>query len=147
VQTWRFYNSRAEIENRIKELKDDFAADGFCLQSFYGTEAAFRLICFLFNLVTEFKREVIQDEAPRLSTLRTKVLVIGAIMGREGRHPLLRLGLRDRWRQHFALLLERIASSRFQMWRSSPTTCKTLGSGRGNRAVQPGYSALALVPN
>ena len=30
-------------------------------------------------------------------------------MGREGRHPLLRLALRDRWRQHFALLLERIA--------------------------------------
>jgi hypothetical protein len=22
VQTWRFYNSRAEIENRIKELKE-----------------------------------------------------------------------------------------------------------------------------
>src|SRR6266436_7728290 len=110
VQTWRFYDSRAEIENRIKELKEDFGADGFCLQSFYGTEAAFRLICFLFNLVAEFKRDVTQDEAPRLSTLRTKVLVIGAIMGSEGRHAVLRLGLRDRWRQHFAVLLERIAA-------------------------------------
>jgi hypothetical protein len=56
-----------------------------------------------------FKRDVTQDEAPRLSTLRTKVLVIGAIMGSEGRHAVLRLGLRDRWRQHFAVLLERIA--------------------------------------
>src|SRR5438105_3708659 len=73
VQTWRFYNSRAAIENRIKELKEDFGAGGFCLQSFYGTEAAFRLICFLFNLVAQFKREVTQDEAPRLSTLRTKI--------------------------------------------------------------------------
>jgi hypothetical protein len=24
VQTWRFYNSRGESENRLKELKDDF---------------------------------------------------------------------------------------------------------------------------
>lgn len=110
VATWRFYNSRAESENRIKELKEDFGADGFCLQSFDGTEAAFRLICFLFNLIAEFKREVIQNEAPRLSTLRTQVLVIGAILGREGRHTVLRLGLRERWRQRFAALLERIAA-------------------------------------
>lgn len=110
VATWRFYNSRAESENRIKELKEDFGADGFCLQSFDGTEAAFRLICFLFNLVAEFKREVIQDQAPRLSTLRTQVLVIGAILGREGRYTVLRLGLRERWRQRFAALLQRIAA-------------------------------------
>jgi hypothetical protein len=29
VQTWRFYNSRAESENRLKELKEDFGADVF----------------------------------------------------------------------------------------------------------------------
>src|SRR6266849_7239970 len=81
VQTWRFYNSRAESENRIKELKQDFGADGFCLHSFDGTEAAFRLICFLFNLIADFKREVTQNEAPRLMTLRTRLLVIGAIRG------------------------------------------------------------------
>jgi hypothetical protein len=40
VPTWRFYNSRAECENRIKQLKDDFGAGGFCLHSFDGTEAA-----------------------------------------------------------------------------------------------------------
>jgi hypothetical protein len=110
VHTWRFYNSRAESENRIKELKEDFGADGFCLQSFDGTEAAFRLICFLFNLIADFKREVTQDQAPRLATLRTQVLVVGAILGREGRHTVLRLGLRGRWRRRFAALLERIAA-------------------------------------
>ncbi len=110
VQTWRFYNSRAESENRLKELKEDFGADGFCLQSFYGTEAAFRLICFLFNLMADFKREVMQDDSPRLLTLRTKVLVIGGILGAEGRRTVLRLGLRERWRQRFAALLERIAT-------------------------------------
>jgi len=110
VETWRFYNSRAESENRLKELKEDFGADGFCLQSFDGTEAAFRLICFLFNLIADFKREVMQDESPRLMTLRTQVLVIGAILGAEGRYRVLRLGLRDRWRQRFAALLQRIAA-------------------------------------
>ena len=35
--------------------------------------------------------------------------MIDAIMRSEGRHAVLRLGLRDRWRQHFAVLLERIA--------------------------------------
>ena len=74
VPTWRFYNSRAESENRIKELKEDFGADGFCLHSFDGTEAAFRLICFLFNLIADFKREVTQNEAPRLMTLRPRLL-------------------------------------------------------------------------
>ena len=29
VDVWRFYNSRAECENRIKELKEDFGAGGF----------------------------------------------------------------------------------------------------------------------
>jgi Transposase DDE domain group 1 len=98
MTTWRFNHSRAESENRIKELKEDFGADGFCLQSFDGTETAFRLICFLFNLMADFKREVTRDQAHRLSTLRMQVLVIGAILDREGRYTVLRLGLRDRWR-------------------------------------------------
>src|SRR5262249_24359988 len=55
VELWRFYNARADSENRIKELKEDFGANGFCLQSFDGTEVAFRLICFLYNLVADFK--------------------------------------------------------------------------------------------
>jgi hypothetical protein len=54
VATWRFYNSRAESENRIKELKEDFGADSFCLQSFDGTEAAFRLICFVKTRIRSF---------------------------------------------------------------------------------------------
>lgn len=68
------------------------------------------MICFLFNLIAEFKREVTQDEAPRLLTLRTRLFVSGAIRGGEGRQVVLRLGLRGRWRQRFAALLERIAA-------------------------------------
>lgn len=109
VQSWHFYNSRADSENRLKELKEDFGADGFCLQSFDGTEAVFRLICFLFNLLAAFKRDITRDQSARLMTVRTQVLVAGAILGADGRKQVLRLGLRGVWRERFAALLRRIA--------------------------------------
>jgi hypothetical protein len=110
VDVWRFYNSRAECENRIKELKEDFGAGGFCLHSFHGTEAVFRLICCLYNLMAEFRREILHTPAQRLLTVRHQVLVVGGILGAQGRRPVLRLGLRGRWREHFAALLARIAA-------------------------------------
>jgi hypothetical protein len=79
------------------------------LQSFNGTEAAFRLICFLFNLIAAFKREITRDESPRLMTLRTQVLVASAILAADGRKKVLRLGLCGPWRQRFAALLQRIS--------------------------------------
>ena len=109
VEVWQFYNSRAECENRIKELKEDFGAGGFCLQSFYGTEAVFRLICCLYNLMAEFRRDLLHAPTQRLLTLRHEVFVIGGILGAHGRTPVLRLGLRGQWREKFATLLARIA--------------------------------------
>ncbi|MCP9443516.1 MAG: transposase, partial [Nitrospira sp.] len=109
-EVWRFYNGRADSENRIKELKQDYSINGFCLHSFFGTEAVFRLICLLFNLMQLFKRLVLHDETPRLGTIRRTTLVIGAILGATGRTSVLRLGLRGRWRDRFAVLLERIAA-------------------------------------
>ncbi|HSW50444.1 MAG TPA: transposase, partial [Bryobacteraceae bacterium] len=49
-QIWRDYNRRADMENRIAELKHDLGADGFCLKEFFATEAAFRSVLLLFNL-------------------------------------------------------------------------------------------------
>ncbi len=109
VQTWQFYNSRADSENRLKELKEDFGANGFCLHTFDGTEAAFRLICFLFNLVAHFKEDITRNSSPRLMTLRSQVLVAGAVLGSDGRQKVLRLGLRGAWRERFATLLQRIS--------------------------------------
>ncbi|MEP0773397.1 MAG: IS1380 family transposase [Acidobacteriota bacterium] len=109
-EVWRFYNGRADSEKGIKELKQDYSVHGFCLQSFFGTEAVFRLICLLFNLMHLFKRLVLHDETPHLGTIRRTTLVIGAILGATGRTPVLRLGLRGRWRDRFAVLLERIAA-------------------------------------
>jgi hypothetical protein len=41
----RDYHRRSDRENRIAELKHDLAADDFCLQEFFATEAAFRTCC------------------------------------------------------------------------------------------------------
>lgn len=110
ADVWRFYKARGESENRLKELKEDFGANGFCLQSFEGTDAALRLICFLFNLLASFKREVTGDEAPRLLTLRSQLLVTGGVLGARGHTRVLRLGLRGRWRARFAQILARVAA-------------------------------------
>jgi hypothetical protein len=109
VEVWRFYNGRGDCENRIKELKYDFNGDGFCLQSFYGTEAVFRLNCFLFNLVSDFKRVVLHDIALTLGTIRSKVFVVGVLLGCRGRNKVLRLGLTRRWKEEFQLLLHRLS--------------------------------------
>jgi hypothetical protein len=44
-EIWRDYNRRAEMENRIAELKHDLGADGFCLKEFFATEAVFARFC------------------------------------------------------------------------------------------------------
>jgi hypothetical protein len=110
IDVWRFYNGRGDCENRIKELKYDFNGDGFCLQSFNGTEAVFRLNCFLFNLVSDFKRVILRDMKLTLSTIRSKVFVIGVLLGTRGRNKVLRLGLTRHWRTEFQTLLDRVST-------------------------------------
>ncbi|MBN1183247.1 MAG: hypothetical protein JXB49_13225 [Bacteroidales bacterium] len=39
---WHLYNRRADCENRSRELRNDNDIDGFFMDDFYATEAAFR---------------------------------------------------------------------------------------------------------
>ena len=107
-----FYDQRGECENTIKEFKNDFGARGFSLQSFTSTEAAFRLISVLFNLVTEFKRHVLQNTSLTLNTIRSTVFVLGAVLGRSARKIILRLGIRHP-ETRFAVLLRRANSATY----------------------------------
>ena len=50
LEIWRDYNGRAVVECRIDELKNELAADHFCLRSFFATESAFLAVLFSFNL-------------------------------------------------------------------------------------------------
>ncbi len=86
---WRDYNGRADMENRIAELKHDLGADGFCLHEFFATEAAFRAVLLLFNLLAEFQRVAGLPTYRAPATIRMQVLTCGAILGRAGRNLVI----------------------------------------------------------
>ena len=90
-EIWRDYNRRSDMENRIAELKHDLGADGFCLKQFFATEAAFRAILLLFNLLVEFQSAADLPRYREPATIRTQVLTCGAILGRAGRRLVLHL--------------------------------------------------------
>jgi Transposase DDE domain group 1 len=90
-EIWRDYNRRADMENRIAELKHDLGADGFCLKEFFATEAAFRAVLLLFNLLSEFQRATGLPGYREPGTIRTLVLTCGAILGRAGRRVVVHL--------------------------------------------------------
>lgn len=95
VDIWRDYNKRGDMENRIKELKYDLAADDFCMRQFYATEAAFRAVLTLFNLLGEFQRASGMVKWRQPATLRTEVFLCGATLGRKG-HDLV-IHLSESW--------------------------------------------------
>jgi hypothetical protein len=90
-EIWRGYNRRADMENRIAELKHDLGADGFCMKQFFATEAAFRTVLLLFNLLAEFQRAAGLPGYREPATIRTQVLTCGAILGRAGRRLVIHL--------------------------------------------------------
>lgn len=90
-EIWRDYNRRADMENRIAELKHDLGADGFCLREFFATEAAFRAVLLLFNLLAEFQRAAALPSYRAPATIRMQVLTCGAILGRAGRRLVVHL--------------------------------------------------------
>jgi hypothetical protein len=107
-EVWRTYNGRADTENRLKELKYSFGADGFCSRRFWATEAALRAICLLYNLIEAFQGALAAPVRRTLSTLRTTVFACGAILGRVGRQPVLRLSRATPWQQRFLAQLQRL---------------------------------------
>ena len=99
-EIWQTYRPRANVENCIRELKEGYGWHEFNVRSFWGTEAAMRLIGMVcYNLVHHLNRCVLKTAAEgvaRLKTLRLRILAIPAIYGAGGRRPTLRLGIQDR---------------------------------------------------
>src|ERR1700730_1744393 len=93
LEIWRDYNGRAAVECRIDELKNELAADRFCLRSFFATESAFLAVLFSFNLLSEFQHAI--DPALKSykqpATLRFELFTCGAILGRSGHHLILHM--------------------------------------------------------
>lgn len=79
AEIWRLYKQRADSENRIKELKDDFGLDSFNVNDFYATEAALTTTMLAYNIMSIFRMVVLKSEIQnKLSTLRYTTFAIGA---------------------------------------------------------------------
>lgn len=78
-QIWNIYNTRADCENRIKELKEDFGLESFCLQDFWATEASFRFIMVSYNLLSLFRHFALNHHnRAALKTLKSYCFALGA---------------------------------------------------------------------
>ena len=99
---WRLYRGRADCENRIKELKYDFAADSFNMKYFWATEAALNTVMLAYNLMSLLRQVLLKTSAVKhsstsvqhtLQTLRYKLFAKAAYITTEGRKPILNLAL------------------------------------------------------
>ena len=110
VAVWRFQRGRADIENRLRELKWDYGMDGFCLKKFFATEAALRLVCLTHNLVAMLERRLGHAAHATLGTLRMRLFACGAILGKTARKTALRLSLKGHLQERFRIWLESLYS-------------------------------------
>jgi len=109
-QIYNIYNTRADCENRIKELKYDFGADNFCLKEFYATEASFRFIMMAYNIMALFKHQVL-NSTMQLKTLRAYCFAIGSWITNHSNQEVLNIALPQKRRAWMDGLFENIKQS------------------------------------
>ena len=116
LEIWRSYRGRADCENRIKELKYDFAADSFCLHDFWATEACLNTALMAYNLMSLFRQAVLRasvlqsrgkDIQETLKTLRYKLFAKAGYLTTEGRKNILKLAVAMRHREWLEGLWDR----------------------------------------
>jgi len=117
---WCCYRPRANVENIIENLKDGFGLSAYNMKNFWATEAVLMTICLiLHNLVTVLIKQVLHtsEKDRKLRTLRMEYLVIPALMGKNGRDDVLRLGLTNPKRQtKFTEALKRLKDMRLTFY-------------------------------
>ncbi len=115
-EVWNYYKPRANDENVIKNMKDGFGLSAYNLRNFWATEAVLMTICLIFhNLITLLVKTVIEPGGKRtkLRTLRMEYLIVPALMGKDGRDDVVRIGLSNpKRRTKFLQILERIKDMR-----------------------------------
>jgi len=108
-EIWEQYKRRADAENRIQELKQDFGAEGFCMDSFYATEAAMRMVMVAYNLMSLYRLFSRQTRVhQRLATLRFNCFAVGSWLVKQGNKTILKMSVPLKRRQWFDGLFENI---------------------------------------
>ncbi|HEX8278647.1 MAG TPA: transposase [Segetibacter sp.] len=107
AEVCRLYRNRATCENRIKELKYDYALDKINQHSFDATETTLNFIMVAYNLMSLFKQVIVQDKVrPTLKTLRYSCLGIGSYMVKNGSERILKMSLNMKHRSWITKLWE-----------------------------------------
>ena len=92
LEIWRLYRGRANCENRIKELKYDFAADKFNQRNFFATEATLSTVMLSYNLMSFFRKALLKTRSSQtLKTLRYKLFNTAGYVVKDGKKRILTL--------------------------------------------------------
>jgi hypothetical protein len=88
----RFYDGRAIIEVRIRELRQDFALASIPTRAFAANALYLEIVRLAYNLVTAFQRICLPDDwqSFTLQTLRYKLFTLPGELIRPGNRPVLR---------------------------------------------------------
>lgn len=111
---WVNYRHRAEAENQIKELKYDYALEGFCFDKMEATEFAFRWVLMAYNFMSFFRNAIaVSNVKHTLSTLKFKCIAIGAYLTTSGRQKKLMLAVPLSKRDYIDSLFHQIDNLNF----------------------------------
>ncbi|MBM3726306.1 MAG: IS1380 family transposase [Acidobacteria bacterium] len=90
---WRFYEGRAAMEPRMRELREDFALPKIPTGSFDANALYLEVIRLAYNLVTAFQRTCLPEswQCHTLQKLRFKLFLLPAELTRPQNRPTLRL--------------------------------------------------------
>ena len=90
---WHFYDGRAGMEPRIRELREDFALRKIPTASFAANALYLEIVRLAYNLVTAFQRTCLDESWQNLTLqkLRYKLFLIPGELTRPQNRPVLRL--------------------------------------------------------
>jgi hypothetical protein len=90
---WHFYDGRAGMEPRIRELREDFALRKIPTRAFAANALYLEVVRLGYNLVTAFQRTCLPEEWQdlTLSRLRHKLFWLPGELTRPQNRPTLRL--------------------------------------------------------
>ena len=116
TEIWSQYKRRGDAENRIKELKEDFGAEGFCMDSFCATETAMRFTMVAYNLMSLFRHLTLQTQpTPRLSTLKFNCFAVGSWIGKTTDRTVLKMSVPLKRRQWYDSLFSFIENAQLPL--------------------------------
>src|SRR5229473_3111929 len=90
---WHFYDGRAGMEPRIRELREDYALRKIPTRAFAANALYLEVVRLAYNLVTAFQRSCLEEswQSLTLQKLRYKLFLIPGELTRPQNRPVLRL--------------------------------------------------------